>query len=144
MKNNKGITLIALVITIIVLLILAGVTLAMITGENSIFTKAGKAAVDTRRTQGEELADVIAAELISDFYEERYVGKYNEAGKESKYTGTTQTVGDYLKARFGEKSSEFQGIIKWEASTIKIIDTQPEVTGTFKDDGTITWVTAEG
>lgn len=33
-KNEKGITLIALVITIIVLLILAGVTIATLTGEN--------------------------------------------------------------------------------------------------------------
>ena len=33
-KSNNGITLIALVITIIVLLILAGVTIAMLTGEN--------------------------------------------------------------------------------------------------------------
>ena len=33
-KTNKGITLIALVITIIVLLILAGVTIAMLTGNN--------------------------------------------------------------------------------------------------------------
>ena len=34
-KNNKrGITLIALVVTIIVLLILAGVSIAMLTGEN--------------------------------------------------------------------------------------------------------------
>ena len=33
MKNNKGITLIALVITIIVLLILAGITIAMLTGD---------------------------------------------------------------------------------------------------------------
>ena len=32
--SNKGITLIALVITIIVLLILAGVSIAMLTGEN--------------------------------------------------------------------------------------------------------------
>lgn len=34
MKQNKGITLIALIVTIIVLLILAGVSLAMLTGEN--------------------------------------------------------------------------------------------------------------
>ena len=33
-KENKGITLIALVITIVVLLILAGVSIAMLTGEN--------------------------------------------------------------------------------------------------------------
>ena len=35
--NQKGITLIALVITIIVLLILAGVSIAMLTGENRNF-----------------------------------------------------------------------------------------------------------
>ena len=33
-RKNKGITLIALVITIIVLLILAGVSIAMLTGDN--------------------------------------------------------------------------------------------------------------
>ena len=35
-KKNKGITLIALVITIIVLLILAGVTIASLSGDNGI------------------------------------------------------------------------------------------------------------
>ena len=40
LKINKGITLIALVITIIMLLILAGVTIATLTGDNGILTKA--------------------------------------------------------------------------------------------------------
>ena len=135
MKNNKGITLIALVITIIVLLILAGVTLAMITGENSIFTKAGKAAVSTRASQGKELASVIAAEVISDFYEERYVGKFNT----SNYTGSSMKVGDYLKSEFGSHSAEFQGLISYAEDTITILNTDPSITGTFGDDGTITW-----
>ena len=38
-KANRGITLIALVITIIVLLILAGVTIATLTGENRNINK---------------------------------------------------------------------------------------------------------
>ena len=42
LKRSKGITLIALVITIIVLLILAGVTIASITGENGILRKSTK------------------------------------------------------------------------------------------------------
>ena len=41
-RNQKGITLIALVITIIVLLILAGVSIAMLTGNNGILTQANK------------------------------------------------------------------------------------------------------
>ena len=39
-SSNKGITLIALVITIIVLLILAGISISMLTGENGIITQA--------------------------------------------------------------------------------------------------------
>lgn len=42
-KNMKGITLISLVITIIVLLILAGVTIVTLTGDNGLLTKAGEA-----------------------------------------------------------------------------------------------------
>ena len=41
-KNAKGITLIALVITIIVLLILAGVTIATLTGDNIKSSRKGK------------------------------------------------------------------------------------------------------
>ena len=37
LKGTKGITLIALVITVIVLLILAGVTIATLTGDNRNF-----------------------------------------------------------------------------------------------------------
>ncbi len=42
LEKTKGITLIALVITIIVLLILAGITIASITGENGILRKSTK------------------------------------------------------------------------------------------------------
>ncbi len=47
MREQKGITLIALVITIIVLLILAGVSIAMLTGQNGILTRANEAKQDT-------------------------------------------------------------------------------------------------
>ena len=40
-KGTKGITLIALVITIIVLLILAGISITMLAGDNSILKQAG-------------------------------------------------------------------------------------------------------
>ena len=42
-RNENGITLIALVITIIVLIILAGIAISMTIGENGIFTKAKEA-----------------------------------------------------------------------------------------------------
>ena len=54
MKNQKGVTLIALVITIIVLLILAGVSIAMLTGDNGILTQANEAKVTNIEGRVEE------------------------------------------------------------------------------------------
>ena len=51
---NKGITLIALVITIIVLLILAGISIAMLTGDNGILKKATTAKEQTEQAQAKE------------------------------------------------------------------------------------------
>ena len=42
MKNNKGITLLALIITIIVMMILAGVSMTMLFGENGVIIQANK------------------------------------------------------------------------------------------------------
>ena len=55
-NNTSGITLIALVITIIVLLILAGVSIAMLTGENGILTQAQKAKTETENAATNEAA----------------------------------------------------------------------------------------
>ena len=54
MKKNKGITLIALVITIIILLILASITVATLTGDNGIITKAIEAREKTEQAGVEE------------------------------------------------------------------------------------------
>ena len=53
-KQANGITLIALVITIIVLLILAGVSIAMLTGENGILTQAQNASKQTEIAEEKE------------------------------------------------------------------------------------------
>ena len=61
MRNkNTGITLIALVITIIVLLILAAVSIATLTGENGILTKAQDASERTREATAREQIEVEA------------------------------------------------------------------------------------
>ena len=54
LKSQKGITLIALVITIIVLLILASVSIAMLTGNNGILQKAETAKESSAEAEGEE------------------------------------------------------------------------------------------
>ena len=75
--NNKGITLIALVITIIVLLILAGVSIAMLTGQNGILTQASSAKSDTAKA---EIAEKVNLAIQA---------KYAE---NLKATGTTTTA----------------------------------------------------
>ena len=50
-KFNQGITLVALVVTIVVLLILAGVSLNLVLGENGIISKAREASTKTVQAQ---------------------------------------------------------------------------------------------
>ena len=57
-RKQKGITLIALVITIIVLLILAGVSIAMLTGQNGILTQAENAKDRTADAEAQEREDL--------------------------------------------------------------------------------------
>ena len=63
MREQKGITLIALVITIIVLLILAGVSIAMLTGDNGILTQAEKAETETDKAGMIEQVDLELAAI---------------------------------------------------------------------------------
>ena len=66
MRNNKGITLIALVITIIVLLILAGVSIAMLTGNNGILTQADNAQTASLKAEAEEAVKMAINEIMTD------------------------------------------------------------------------------
>ena len=50
MRDTRGITLIALVITIIVLLILAGVSISLLSGDNGILNKASSAKSNTEQS----------------------------------------------------------------------------------------------
>ena len=54
LKKQKGITLIALVVTIVVLLILAGVTISLLLDENGIIAKSKDARIETRASQVED------------------------------------------------------------------------------------------
>ena len=62
--GHRGITLIALVITIIVLLILAAVSIATLTGENGILTQAGNAREETRYASVKEARDLWRTEKV--------------------------------------------------------------------------------
>ena len=62
-RKERGITLIALVVTIVVLLILAGVSISMLTGENGIITRAEESSIKNDNgavLEGIKLADYYA------------------------------------------------------------------------------------
>jgi len=66
MRKEKGVTLVALVITIIVLLILAAVSITTLFGQEGIITKAKKAGEDTKAAANNEALFLFNVEEIMD------------------------------------------------------------------------------
>ena len=101
LNEQKGVTLIALVITIIVLLILTGVTIAMLTGDNGIISKAMQAKIRTE--EAKETEETGLNEI------ENYInGKSAEAGvvvQDLKSIKSDGTEGEVI----GEKVSDGAG-----------------------------------
>ena len=123
-KTSNGVTLIALVITIIVLLILAGVVIATLTGDNGILTKARTAQTTTNEKDEEEQIKIGYSEyLIAD-----------QTGKQAdfKVSGATVTgnKGDW-KIKFGKTGKEYyfdgdtitKDVWKQDGDTITNIET---------------------
>jgi len=111
-KENQGITLIALVITIIVLLILAGVTLASLNGESSIFTRANEAVKATEfATVREELA-------IS--YSAAYAENLAVVQVDRKPTNLKDTISESIKPileRYAEQNNQKKSAIVVEPTS---------------------------
>ena len=66
-RCNKGITLVALVITVIVLIILAGITLSMVVGDGGLIEETDKTAQNMANSIG--LENAIAQNLINELGE---------------------------------------------------------------------------
>lgn len=80
MKNQKGITLIALVITIIVLLILAGITIAMLTGDNGLLTRSQQAAKDNALGGVKDKVAMAIQDGMTDYLATYYAGDATARG----------------------------------------------------------------
>ena len=91
LKRNKGITLIALVVTIIVLLILAGISINALAGQNGILSRTIKAKNDSDVASDLEYLQVEATSELMDYYqgndtksEDDYILDKWNSGKNSK------------------------------------------------------------
>ncbi len=103
-RQNAGITLIALVITIIVLLILAGVSIATLTGDNGIFSKSSEAKKESEIASVKEQAQLDISNYVAEKLEkgedstvntpgkvQEILDKANENNENKYYAGYTQT-----------------------------------------------------
>lgn len=82
MKNQRGITLIALVITIIVLLILAGVSISLLVGDNGVLNKSTKAVKATKKAVAEEQVGLAWTSAKAKYYDDSI---YDESIKDENY-----------------------------------------------------------
>ena len=122
MKNQKGITLVALVVTIVVLLILAGVSLAMLTGDNGIITNSQKAsASNTAATAVEKMGIAYNAAKAESMVKMATVVGYQPNG----LAGSDNYGNDLAKLVAKEL-----GITSWTSGTK---DTATGYTVTFND-----------
>ena len=80
LKNKKGITLVALVVTIVVLLILAGVSINLVLGNNGIIAKAQEAKTKQAEASQNDLKDMnsLIGELESSLNENKFMTKNTE------------------------------------------------------------------
>lgn len=76
--QNKGITLIALVVTIIVLLILAGITISLVIGQNGIITRANYAKLENRAGAVQDEIEIWKMETEIDKYSNPLARKEEE------------------------------------------------------------------
>ena len=89
-RKEQGITLIALIITIVILLILAGIGIATLTGDNGLFTRAQQAKEKTQESQERENETI-----------ENYIAQIDEISDENTLVNKVKSgkikIGDYVK-----------------------------------------------
>ena len=118
LKTNKGITLIALVISIIVLLILAGVTISALSGENGILQRSTDAKRETEKGDARDRITMTLAELQM----ERYTG--------------TQSMEDFLNSKFDSVVDNGDGTYTVTLDGYEaIIDSNGDLVGDIQKSG---------
>ena len=125
-SKERGITLIALVVTIVVLLILAGVSLNLILGNNGIITKAKESRTETRMAQIDELVNL----AIGDAYTEG-IGSITDSGLKS---ALNNRLGEGTYDISGDETTGWKVTVKETGKTYDI--TANGDTGSSEESGT--------
>ena len=106
--KERGITLIALVITIIILLILAGITIGLVTGDNGLLTQATRAKEETEKAQEKE--QIVLAYNATETKKQRTEITADDLNDEFKADSVNAKAGDDaegIKVTFEESGREY-------------------------------------
>ena len=130
LKNEKGITLVALVITIIVLLILAGVTLSMVMGDSGIFGKANSAKEKTQLSNAEETIrlEVLENQVKSVSGEVALTNEQLKKEIAKKLTEQGYTVSGSTVTYYGDKTIDIENYLEKESKTYTAYNVGDQVT----------------
>lgn len=121
MENKRGITLIALVVTIIILIILAGVSISLVLGDNGIITRAKEAKSTYSQEAVREKVEMILAEYSAEEILENkdlddYLDKKQEEGKIEDYSnngdGTHTIILDGYEVKIKDDTLEIIEIVE--------------------------------
>ena len=109
-KQENGITILALVITIIVLLILAGITISAITGDNGIIRNAGQAKEETEIANEKEIVEKATVQAMGNnkygnIEESELQSELDKETDEGKTKATD--IGDVIKVLFTESNRNY-------------------------------------
>ena len=136
MKNNKGITLVALVVTIVVLLILAGVSINLVLGDNGIIAKAKEA---QRKSAEASQNDLISMNELAQQLEEQINGSAGGSGAGTKVPAeaTAETAPYFPDNTFTKKEGTIdKGLVIQDASGNEYVwVVVPRTTAVYKKTG---------
>ena len=133
-RNKKGITLISLVVTIIILLILAGVTLALISGSDGILGRASHALDENKIAMAKEQVELALSDFQTEFFEGKYVVRTNNGTKKEyiseKLQAGLETTNFYAKASVEGNVVVYEGKDSSGTEVVK---------GAIQEDASIQW-----
>jgi len=144
MKNAKGITLIALVITIVVLIILAGVAISLSIGENGIFNRARTAKEQYQNAQDYE--QIETAKLSNQI--DSYVDANRAGNTSNNYSLNEKVVGTWIDGKaiyqktyvYDQPVTNDSSVIIDSSITKNLIDTFIGEESTYRNSAETQWV----
>ena len=123
MRNQKGITLVALVITIIVLLILAGVSISLVVGQNGVLTQASNAVITNEKATIKQDMEMAYSDANMDYVTKQSTGTLTAADDMATLFASKvpnySTTGTAAVESGGTKGSS-SVVVKYTATTKRV------------------------